>query len=96
VPVELAVNEIAPLTAKSVPGVVVPMPTLPLPSIMKTVVVPEYVVVETAKNGEVLPFTEFIAVLDAPAIERSAHGDVEPMPMNCDVAVKRDEVPTTD
>ena len=73
VPVEVAVNEIAPFTASRVPGELVAIPTFPSPSIMNAVVVLNVVDVETAKTGRVVE-------APTPAIERRANGVVVPIP----------------
>ena len=73
VPVEVAVNEIAPSTANRVPGVLVAMPTFPAPSIMNAVVVLNVVDVETAKTGMVVE-------ADTPATESRANGVEVPIP----------------
>ena len=71
--VDVALEEIAPLTAKYVPGVLVAMPTLPKESIMNAVVVLNVVEVETAKTGMVVE-------ADTPATESRANGVEVPIP----------------
>ncbi len=71
--VEVAFEEIEPLTASRVPGVLVAIPTCPNPSMMKAVPVPKVVDVETAKTGSV-------DEAPTPATERRAKGDVVPTP----------------
>ena len=78
------------LTARGPPGLEVPIPTLPNPSMMKAVVVAFAVVEATAKRGAFM-FT----VVEAPCMDSLAQGVVEPMPTFPDVARKIDEVPTT-
>ena len=76
-PETVRLPEIKPLpwTAKSLPGVVVPIPTLPFASMMNAVVVAEAVEVEIVKSGRL----ESVAV-DVPTTERIAHGVVVPIP----------------
>ena len=72
--VDVAVAEILPTTASSVPGVFVPlMPTRPRESIKNAVPVENVVEVDTAKRGMVVEE-------ESPATESLAKGVVVPMP----------------
>ena len=73
-PDDVAVHEIAPVTASIVPGEVVPpIPVLPKELIMKTVDVVKVVEVETANIG-------IVVEEENPAIESLANGVVVPIP----------------
>ena len=83
--VDVALDEMEPLTAKYVPGVLVAIPTLPKWSMMKAVEVPKVVEVETANTALRVDDPE------TPATESCANGDVVPtpkLPMSVDVAVE--------
>ena len=74
IPDEVAVKEIEPTTASSVPGVFVPLiPTLPKWSIKNAVPVENVVEVDTAKSG-------IVVEEESPATESLAKGVVVPTP----------------
>ena len=66
-------NKLEPWTAKSAPGVVVPIPTFPVESMMKAVEVADSEEVDTAKSG-------MFESEDVAETDKRANGDVVPNP----------------